>query len=143
MQLPIEHVDVNLHPTKAEVAILHEDAVIQGICTSVQHALKHHHKYASTGSIAVWHVQAVVQLKQDLQVAAVPCRVQAVQTHHTAGSPAGVLEATRVRTDRTAQTIASLVRGPVTPVGETAAAVYYCNVGRDIITAMKVVCILL
>lgn len=44
--MPIEHVDVNLHPTKAEVAILHEDAVIQGICASVQHILKHHHEYA-------------------------------------------------------------------------------------------------
>jgi DNA mismatch repair ATPase MutL len=47
VQLPIEHVDVNLHPTKAEVAILHEDAVIQGICTSVQHVLKQHLEYAS------------------------------------------------------------------------------------------------
>jgi hypothetical protein len=87
VQLPIEHVDVNLHPTKAEVAILHEDAVIQGICTSVQHVLKQHHE------------------------------IQAVQRHHSAGNPVGQLEAARVRTDRTAQTIASLARGPVMPVG--------------------------
>jgi DNA mismatch repair ATPase MutL len=40
--MPASHVDVNLHPTKAEVAVLHQAAIIAGICGAVQDVLKGH-----------------------------------------------------------------------------------------------------
>ena len=39
MRLPGEHVDVNLHPTKKEVGFLHQDLLIEAICTAVEDLL--------------------------------------------------------------------------------------------------------
>jgi DNA mismatch repair protein, C-terminal domain len=121
VQLPINHVDVNLHPTKAEVAILHEDAVIHGICTSAQDVLKRHHGCAPRQWQPREPLQSVLHPCLDLKVALAPCRMRGVGTHRGAGTSGGQLEATRVRTDQASQTIASLARAPIKHAGETAA----------------------
>lgn len=39
LRLPGNHVDVNLHPTKKEVGFLHQDLLIEAICTAVEEQL--------------------------------------------------------------------------------------------------------
>ena len=39
LRLPGEHVDVNLHPTKREVGFLHQDQLIEAVCTAVEEKL--------------------------------------------------------------------------------------------------------
>ena len=39
MKLPCEHVDVNVHPTKEEVAVLHQEAVVEAICAAAREQL--------------------------------------------------------------------------------------------------------
>lgn len=40
MQLPNTHIDANLHPTKEEVAILHQEVVIDSVCSAIEHVLR-------------------------------------------------------------------------------------------------------
>jgi DNA mismatch repair protein MLH1 len=39
VRLPGGHVDVNLHPTKKEVGFLHQEELIEGICTAIEERL--------------------------------------------------------------------------------------------------------
>ena len=39
LRLPGDHVDVNLHPTKKEVGFLHQDLLIEAICSAVEEKL--------------------------------------------------------------------------------------------------------
>lgn len=58
MRLPNTHVDANLHPTKEEVAILHQEDIIDSVCTAIELAIRRrypgcavaHHKHGEASA---------------------------------------------------------------------------------------------